>query len=208
MPASRAIKLYGTEEKVGETTELSAGALEATLDAGNLRYIKIGGTEAIRAIAYLVRNRNWGTYNPEISNLEVHQTASGFTVAYDALCKDDQQSFHYAARIEGSADGSLVFSAEGDPITDFVTNRTGFVVLHPLAGVVGAPLTVEHVDGRLVLRLPDKVMTFPMSCTRAVEALRTGRPADASTLPDLDHADGTVLIRRLLREAIVVPVDE
>lgn len=150
MPASRAVKLFGTEEAVGKTTLLSAGSLEATLDTGNLRYIKIGGREAIRAIAYLVRNRNWGTYNPEISNLKVDQNAAGFTVTYDALCKDEVQSFRYIARIEGRADGSLTFAAEGEPLTDFVTNRTGFVVLHPLAGVVGAPLTVEHVDGRIV----------------------------------------------------------
>jgi hypothetical protein len=30
------------------------------------------------------------------------------------------------------------------------TKRTGFVVLHPLEGVAGEPLTVEHVDGRVV----------------------------------------------------------
>ena len=150
MAPSRAIKLFGTEEPVGETTALSAGALEATLDSGNLRYIRIGGKEAIRAIAYLVRNKNWGTYNPEISNLMIDQNASGFTVTYDALCKDEVQSLRYSARIEGRSDGSLTFSAEGEPLTDFVTNRTGFVVLHPLAGVVGEPLTVEHVDGRIV----------------------------------------------------------
>jgi hypothetical protein len=150
MTAPRAIKLFGTEEAVGETTALSAGALEATLDTGNLRYIKISGKEAIRAISYLVRNRNWGTYNPEITNLKIDQGAAGFTVSYDALCKDDQQSFRYAARIEGRADGSLSFAAEGEALTDFVTNRNGFVVLHPLAGVVGAPLTVERVDGRVV----------------------------------------------------------
>jgi hypothetical protein len=102
------------------------------------------------------------------------------------------------------------------------SERTRPVAVRPLASLAagenaavarvrwrhGLASTVEHVDGRLVLRLPDKVMTFPMSCTGAVEALRTGRPADASTLPGLDHADGAVLIRRLLREAIVVPVDE
>ena len=96
MAPSRAIKLFGTEEPVGETTALSAGALEATLDSGNLRYIRIGGKEAIRAIAYLVRNKNWGTYNPEISNLMIDQNATGFTVTYDALCKDDEQSFRYS----------------------------------------------------------------------------------------------------------------
>ena len=149
MKSSRQVKLFGTEEPVGEMTMLSCGALEAALDAGNLRYIKIGGKEALRAIAFLSRDRNWGTYSPEISNLEIEQSADRFTVTYDAVCKDDSQAFRYVARIEGSADGSLSFAAEGEALTDFVTNRTGFVVLHPLEGVVGAPLSVEHTDGRV-----------------------------------------------------------
>ena len=48
---------------------------------------------------------------------------------------------------------------------------------------------------------------FPDSCAAAVEALHRGLVADAETLPGLDHADATVLIRRLLREAVVVPVE-
>jgi hypothetical protein len=149
MTPSRQIKLFGTEEPVGETPTLKVGPLEATLDSGNLRYIRIGGKEALRAIAFLVRDRNWGTYNPEISSLKIDQSADSFTVAYDAVCKDDKQAFRYTARIEGRADGSLSFSAEGEALSDFVTNRTGFVLLHPLADVVGRPVTVEHTDGRI-----------------------------------------------------------
>lgn len=70
----------------------------------------------------------------------------------------------------------------------------------------GLTSTIGRADGRVVLTLPDKVMTFPMSCLPAVEALSDGRVADAGTLPGLDHADGAVLIRRLLREAVLVPV--
>ena len=29
-----------------------------------------------------------------------------------------------------------------------LTNRTGFIVLHPLEGVAGSPVKVLHVDGR------------------------------------------------------------
>jgi ribosomal protein L16 Arg81 hydroxylase len=71
----------------------------------------------------------------------------------------------------------------------------------------GLVATIDTSDGRVVLRLPDKVMTFPMSCADAVAALHRGLAADAATLPGLDHADATVLIRRLLREAVVVPVN-
>ena len=47
------------------------------------------GVEAIRAISYIVRDRNWGTYNPAISNLQIEQDAAGFRVSYDAVCRDD-----------------------------------------------------------------------------------------------------------------------
>ncbi len=71
----------------------------------------------------------------------------------------------------------------------------------------GLVATVDQSDGRVVLRLPDKVMTFPASCADAVQELHCGLVADAGMLPGLDRTDATVLIRRLLREAVVVPVD-
>ena len=40
------------------------------------------------------------------------------------------------------------FAASATPEADFLTNRTGFVVLHPLNGVAGLPVEVEHVDGK------------------------------------------------------------
>jgi ribosomal protein L16 Arg81 hydroxylase len=71
----------------------------------------------------------------------------------------------------------------------------------------GLVATIDSSGGRVVLRLPDKVMTFPMSCADALAAFHSGLVADAVALPGLDHADATVLIRRLLREAVIVPVD-
>ena len=147
---SHLAKLFGTEEPPVDTRLLRAGPLSVELDAGNLRYIRYHGHEAIRAVSYVVRDRYWGTFNAEIENLEVEETAQGFTVTYDAECKDATQSFRYAAKITGSADGTLRFEGAGSPVTDFRTNRTGFVVLHPVAGVAGFPAEVEHVDGRVV----------------------------------------------------------
>jgi hypothetical protein len=49
-------------------------------------------------------------------------------------------------------------------------------------------------------------MTFPSSCLPALQALRDSGAYDAATLPGLDGADASVLIRRLLREGVVVPV--
>ncbi len=64
--------------------------------------------------------------------------------------------------------------------------------------------TLAERDGRVRLRLADRTMSFPAICLPALEALHSGVTLDASTLPGLDVHDGTVLVRRLLREAVVV----
>jgi hypothetical protein len=70
----------------------------------------------------------------------------------------------------------------------------------------GLIATIQERDHKLVLHLPDRTMTFPLLCAPAVNALHQGAVADADSLPGLDRADATVLIRRLLREAVIVPV--
>ena len=146
---SLAVKLFGTEEAVTPPRILRAGPLTAELDAGNLRHIRFGGVEVIRAISFIVRDRNWGTYSPTISDLELRE-GDGFTVSYRAVADDGAQSFRYLAKIRGNADGRVDFEAEGVAETDFQTNRTGFVVLHPIVGVSGRPVLIEHVDGSIV----------------------------------------------------------
>lgn len=148
MPSREEI-LFGTDEPVPAPIRLAAGPLSAELDAGALRYVRLHGVEAIRGVAFLVRDRNWGTCLPEIEDLKVEQGPGGFVASYTATCRDGAAAIRYRARIEGRADGALDFSAEGEALADFTTNRAGFVVLHPLAGTVGRPLTVEHVDGRV-----------------------------------------------------------
>lgn len=147
---SRAVKLFGTETEDVEGRTLRAGPLSAVLDSGALRYIRLGDTEVMRAIAYLVRDENWGTFAPEISNLNVEETGGAFAVSYDARCHDTKRSIRYHAEIRCSPAGALNFTVNAKPDTDVLTNRTGFVVLHPLKGVAGHPLTVEHVDGRIL----------------------------------------------------------
>jgi D-apionolactonase len=143
------IRLFGTLQPVSPPRKLTAGPLTAELDAGNLRYIRFHGREMMRAVSFIVRDKNWGTYNPVISNEIIEETDDSFRVSYDAVAKDATQEFRYSARIVGKADGSLTFAAKGTAQTDFLTNRTGFVVLHPIHGVAGAPCTVQHVDGRV-----------------------------------------------------------
>ena len=143
----RAIALFGTDEPVSASKTLRAGSLTVEFDNGALRYVKVGGKEAIRNIAFVVRDKDWGTYNPVLENLKIGQGPNSFEISFDAVCKDASQELHYSAKIKGMSDGTLVFEGVGRAITDFLTNRTGFVVLHPVDGVAGCPVDVERVDG-------------------------------------------------------------
>ena len=145
---SRARKLFGTDVADGKKRTLTAGSITAVLDNGALRYISAHGTEVLRGIAFLVRDKNWGTYGPAIENLKIRQGKDGFKVSYEATCSDTTQGLRYEVNIEASAQGVLRFMAKAKPLTDFITNRTGFVVLHPLVGVVGEPVEIVHTDGK------------------------------------------------------------
>ena len=67
---SRGIRLSEPMKPVTPPRVLRAGALTAEFEAGNLRYIRFGGVEMIRAVSFIVRDKNWGTYNPTISDLD------------------------------------------------------------------------------------------------------------------------------------------
>jgi ribosomal protein L16 Arg81 hydroxylase len=99
------------------------------------------------------------------------------------------------------------------------SERTRPVAVRPLASLEAASsaatievrwrrglvATLEGGDGRVRLRLPDRTVDFPESCAEALAALHRGAVVAARTLPGLDSADGEVVIRRLLREGVVVP---
>jgi hypothetical protein len=157
-PFERAIALCGTEQPDVPGRVLRAGPMEVEFDSGQLRYLKVNGVEVLRGIGFLVRDENWGTYAPAISDLTIDQRADGFAVSFHAVCKRHDQEIAYDAAIEGTHEGNLTFDGTATPKTDFLTARTGFVVLHPLRGVAGCPVEVEHVDGRVVSgKLPELV---------------------------------------------------
>ena len=144
-PVDSRIALFGTYEVSPVPQHLNAGLMSAELDAGNLRHICFNGVEIIRAVSFIARDKNWGTYQPQISDLQVEQDEQGFRVNYEALV-GDQQQLRFSAVITGTAQ-ELSFEATGTALTDFLTNRTGFVILHPLVGVVDNSVLIERVDG-------------------------------------------------------------
>ncbi|GAA3357495.1 cupin domain-containing protein [Saccharopolyspora gregorii] len=70
-----------------------------------------------------------------------------------------------------------------------------------------AGLRHRVVDGadEVVLELPDRRLALPADTADAVRELLTGGTFRVGELPGLDEADQVVLVRRLLREGVLVP---
>lgn len=141
-----ALDIFGTNEPVAERRILTAGPLTAVLEDGNLRTIRFAGVEVVRAINYLARDSSWGTYKAGLSDISVSENRNAFQVAYTGLFSGSQERFSYRMTISGDVSGTLTLEAQGTALTDFPTNRTGFVVLHP-ADAAGGRLVIEHSNG-------------------------------------------------------------
>ena len=204
MTLSIAIRLFGTDETVPAPVVLRAGPLSAELEDGNLRYIRLHDREMIRAVSYIVRDRNWGTYRPEINNLSVNQSDDSSPSPTTPLRAMGNSRFGIGRSSRATDRGGCSLRPTAKPVTDFLTNRTGFVVLHPIEGVAGEPCTVEHVDGSIVeTTFPDLIDPVqPMMDLRALTpCVRTGPQGH---LPDggrhVRNGGPAQLVRRVLQD--------
>jgi D-apionolactonase len=140
------LQLYGTTERLAATRVLKAGPLSVELLGSSLGAIRYKSVEVLRGISYLVRDENWGTCAATLGKVKVAETSDGFQISFKAKSSYGGSTISYHAKIEASPK-RLTFKVSATPDRDFKTNRTGFVVLHPIEGVAGKPVTVTHTDG-------------------------------------------------------------
>ncbi|MBO9630519.1 MAG: hypothetical protein J7516_13895 [Shinella sp.] len=141
------LRLYGTNEREPENRTLVAGDLSVTLQDGNLRTLRFRGYEVLRAVAFLVRDKDWGTCSAEIADLQIGAAGPGFSVSYKARFTAPSGAHLDCAITITGTEKTVTFSADCVSDADFETARAGFVVLHPVIGVAGQPVTVCHGDG-------------------------------------------------------------
>ncbi len=168
--SGRDFLLYGTSQIEPEARLLRAGPLSAEFINGNLRTLSYEGVEVLRAISYLVRDKDWGTYAPRLSNLNFVESGENFEVSFDAICEGpDEGALALRASITGGPN-RLIFDVSAVPSADFAVNRCGFCVLHPIAGLAGSPVAVEHVSGEIIeATFPDLIDPWqPFKNMRAI----------------------------------------
>jgi hypothetical protein len=137
---------YGRNEPLPKQHQLYAGPLSLIYEGGDLRYIKLGDQEVLRRIYVAIRDHNWNTVLPVISNEQIEASGDSFHITYDVENKENDLDFFWKGTISGDARGTITFSMDGEARSTFRRNRMGFCVLHPMA-CAGYPCRIEHIDG-------------------------------------------------------------
>ena len=149
---------HGSAQPLPERVAMRAGPLALVFEAGDLRYLTLGGREVIRRIYAAVRDRNWGTVPSVISNLELHIADQSFRITYTSTHRLNEIHFVWQAGITGEADGTIRFAFDGEAKSTFLRNRIGFCVLHPIRECAGAKCRAIHPGGAgRELRFPDVI---------------------------------------------------
>jgi D-apionolactonase len=135
--------------RAAEPIPLRAGPVTMVFDADNvfLRYIRLGNHEVLRGINAPIRNENWATIAPKVSNLKVSQRDNSFKVTFDVTCQQADVDFRWKGSISGSDNGEIEFAFDGEAHSTFKKNRIGFCVLHG-PSAAGQLWVLETVDGK------------------------------------------------------------
>jgi hypothetical protein len=127
---------------------MTLGPFTLLYENGFVRYLRLGDTEVLRMLYFALRDENWGTFEPLLSDERIEQTADGFRIRYTVRHEaKGTELFRWQAELRGRASGELTFEIWGEALQIFQRNRAGFCVLHPIRGTVGQPVTLTHPDG-------------------------------------------------------------
>ena len=140
-------RLYGGGAYKSSPIRLRAGSLSMQYDNGMVRYISSGRNELIRMIYSAVRNKDWLTISPLISDEKIELNSDSFRISYRSRYLSGNIDFVAEYIIAGNSDNSLSFSMKGVAVKSFKKNRTGFCILHPIEECTGKSCTIIHGNG-------------------------------------------------------------
>lgn len=147
---TEAMKYFGTDQPVEMPEEIVLGRWAFSLVSGDLKALRYDGVEVIRSAAFVIRDAWWGTCEARILSCEQVRKDDHLTIKTRRECVvEGDNSLLIETTLTLSNSGPLTFSAVFKPEKNFRTARTGFTVLYPLQGVVGAPVEVVKVSGEV-----------------------------------------------------------
>lgn len=127
---------------------LRCGPFTVLYENGFLRHVKLADNEVLRMIYFALRDENWGTYGVDIEDEKISADNNGFAVTYSAVNRrEKKEMFRWSVKIDGSEQGMISMSIEGEATSTLKKNRAGFCVLHPLRDTFNQPVEITHADG-------------------------------------------------------------
>ena len=125
--------------------------LSVTYQHGYLRYITWGNEEIVRMIYTAVRDEHWLTASMIISDEQIVQDEHGFKITYQATYRLNAIEYFANVEIIGKPDDSISFHFIGTSNCDFLRNRIGICVHHPVKECVGQSVEIIQGDNRSVV---------------------------------------------------------
>lgn len=148
------IAIFGTGQSDLPSQHMSAGLLHLSIADGDVVGVMFDGVEVLRRIAYPLRNADWAT----LPARTLAETRDGTTYSRSFVAGDGAFRGEFRLQLQATAVVQLTATFRLTAQRDMTLNRAGFVALHPVDGVAGAPLVVTHSDGsQEKTRFPDLI---------------------------------------------------
>ncbi|HEY1515927.1 MAG TPA: hypothetical protein VGF91_05890 [Solirubrobacteraceae bacterium] len=149
--------LHGVDVTPSDGQLVRAGPVEALLLAGDLRYVRRGGTELARRIQVAVRSEAWDTVPGRRENERLDQRADSFRATFDSFHRHGELEFRWRGTIDGAPDGTITYSMEGVAERDCRYRRIGLCVLHPTDVFAGSQFSAGSPSSETAGELPASV---------------------------------------------------
>lgn len=132
---------------------LRAGRLTLQYADGSIWNICLGGEELVRRAYLVFQDINWTSRPFVIQSEKWDIQEDSFTAELELSGTKDAANFQGKLHISGSPEGVINYGFSGASSTDFMRNRLGLCLLHPIADLTGKPCTLTLSDGSQVASL-------------------------------------------------------
>lgn len=146
---NQSVALYGEDRPARQPVLASAGPVRFVFEDGMIKHVRLGSVELVRRVYFAVRDGEWDTVYPELSDVQIEAGSDAFRATFRAFCRKSEFDYEWRGAIDARADGTIQFRASGEPKRDFGSNRIGLCLLLGAETLAGRPFTLTKSDGRL-----------------------------------------------------------
>jgi hypothetical protein len=138
--------------------KLTAGPLTLEYSEGSLWNIRLGDEEAIRRIYLVFQDINWTSRPFEILEEKWNIADDHFSADLELRGSKDAENFHAKLQIVGGSAGEIKYGFSGSATADFMRNRLGLCLLHPIANLAGKSCKLTLSGGtKIISEFPNDI---------------------------------------------------